>query len=111
MNLNQDHDHFLDEGDRWLADFKKGLHRLEVACWNRRALLDIIVAARSLRTASALRGLQHLSEIMRIVEGLFEEVRRGERQADEKVINVARRSGTCAARTMARLKKGEELHA
>lgn len=91
----------LEEGDRWLAEIKIGLRRLEAGDPDLPSSLLIMNAARSIKEASAALGWARVSEIMRILEGLFDEVRRGERLADEKVLNVARRSVACVARMLA----------
>ena len=91
----------LEEGDRWLAEIKLGLRRLEAGEPDLQAALHIMSAARSIKEASAALGWARVSEIMRILEGLFEEVRRGERSADDKVVNVARRSVSCVSRMLA----------
>lgn len=103
-DLTQYYDLFSEQGARRIDEYRVALSRLDPGHSDPRALLDLVAAAHSIKVDSAVLGFYEMSELMRLVEYLFEQVRRGERAVNEQMVDHARQSIDFVEQMFARLK-------
>lgn len=100
-------DIFLREASEHLTSLQGGLLQLEKEPANKVLIHELLRNAHTLKGSARMLGFEGVSNVAHRLEDLLKEIEDGEREADEKAIDVLLRGSDAMARLVGSLAKGE----
>ncbi|GFE56583.1 hybrid sensor histidine kinase/response regulator [Geobacter sp. AOG1] len=100
-------DIFLREADEHLTSLQGGVLRLEKEPANKVLIHELLRNAHTLKGSARMLGFEGVSNVAHRLEDLLKEMEEGEREVDERAIDILLRGSDAMARLVDALAKGE----